>query len=263
MTCDPPPRPPRGLYDIFCAGFGAPGSAAFERARYNFIVSEAAYAIPSFLLQARDFGLRGEQRAGRQSSDLRCTYARTHAHAHTHPHTYTRTTHNAHTHETTHVHIPPSRPRTATTATSCSTARCAPPPSAPLRGDGSALHTRAHGAQQRNSPSRAPFRERPPPPKTSPLKRTPSPLPLTHTHSLSLSVSLSPLQGHIVHIDFGFILEISPGGNMGFESAAFKLSHEMTQLMDPGGARASPHFRLFEEMAVRAYIAVSEGWQGF
>lgn len=37
-------------------------------------------------------------------------------------------------------------------------------------------------------------------------------------------------KGHIVHIDFGFILEISPGGNLGFESAAFKLSHEMTQV---------------------------------
>lgn len=42
-------------------------------------------------------------------------------------------------------------------------------------------------------------------------------------------------KGHIVHIDFGFILEISPGGNLGFESAAFKLSHEMTQVC------AAPH----------------------
>jgi hypothetical protein len=63
-------------------------------------------------------------------------------------------------------------------------------------------------------------------------------------------------EGHIVHIDFGFILEISPGGNLGFESAAFKLSHEMAQLMDPGGSRQSAHFRMFEEAVVRAYLAV-------
>ncbi len=44
-------------------------------------------------------------------------------------------------------------------------------------------------------------------------------------------------EGHLVHIDFGFILEISPGGNMRFESAAFKLSHEMTLIVDPGGKR--------------------------
>jgi phosphatidylinositol 4-kinase len=62
--------------------------------------------------------------------------------------------------------------------------------------------------------------------------------------------------GHLVHIDFGFILGISPGGNLGFETAAFKLSHEMTQLLDPGGTRASPHFRLFQEMCIRAYLVV-------
>lgn len=42
-------------------------------------------------------------------------------------------------------------------------------------------------------------------------------------------------EGHIVHIDFGFILQTSPGGNIGFEAADFKLSHEMAQLLDPGG----------------------------
>jgi phosphatidylinositol 4-kinase len=43
----------RGLHDIFSAEFGAAGSAAFERARENFIVSEAAYAVASYLLQVR------------------------------------------------------------------------------------------------------------------------------------------------------------------------------------------------------------------
>lgn len=42
----------------------------------------------------------------------------------------------------------------------------------------------------------------------------------------------------------------------GFESAAFKLSHEMTQLLDPGGTRTSPTWRLFEELVVRGYLAV-------
>ena len=62
--------------------------------------------------------------------------------------------------------------------------------------------------------------------------------------------------GHLVHIDFGFILEISPGGNMRFESAAFKLSHEMTQLLDPGGGRASAPFCRFQELCIRGFLAV-------
>jgi hypothetical protein len=38
-------------------------------------------------------------------------------------------------------------------------------------------------------------------------------------------------EGAIVHIDYGFILGISPGKNMGFETAAFKFSSEMVQLL--------------------------------
>eukprot|EP00887_Chlorella_sp_A99_P002072 scaffold21.g2072.t1 len=62
-------------------------------------------------------------------------------------------------------------------------------------------------------------------------------------------------KGHVVHIDFGYILGISPGGNLGFESAAFKLSYEMAQLLDPGGTRASEHFKRFVDLCVRGFLA--------
>lgn len=61
--------------------------------------------------------------------------------------------------------------------------------------------------------------------------------------------------GRVVHIDFGFIFEISPGGNLGFERAAFKFSHEMVQLIDPGGARRSAHYARFKELCVRGFLA--------
>lgn len=69
-------------------------------------------------------------------------------------------------------------------------------------------------------------------------------------------------EGHLVHIDFGFLLEISPGGNLGFESAPFKFSHEMTQLLDPSGRKASLEYDNFEALCIRGYLAargVAEG----
>jgi hypothetical protein len=45
----------------------------------------------------------------------------------------------------------------------------------------------------------------------------------------------------------------------GFESAAFKLSHEMTQLLDPGNTRTSAVWARFEELCIRGYLAVREG----
>lgn len=61
--------------------------------------------------------------------------------------------------------------------------------------------------------------------------------------------------GKLIHIDFGFIFGISPGGNMGFESAAFKLSYEMTELLDPGNTRNSVHFLRFQELCIKGYLA--------
>ena len=54
--------------------------------------------------------------------------------------------------------------------------------------------------------------------------------------------------GSIVHIDFGFLLSNSPGKNMGFEAAPFKLTSEWVELMGGVGspwyysmhARSSP-----------------------
>ena len=37
--------------------------------------------------------------------------------------------------------------------------------------------------------------------------------------------------GHVIHIDFGFMLSNSPG-NVNFESAPFKLTRELLEVMD-------------------------------
>ena len=67
-------------------------------------------------------------------------------------------------------------------------------------------------------------------------------------------------EGHIVHIDFGFILGISPGGvvfndilKSGFETSPFLLKKEMVQIM--GGSLDSESFHWFSELVVRGYLA--------
>ncbi|KAJ3196190.1 phosphatidylinositol-4- kinase, partial [Irineochytrium annulatum] len=60
-------------------------------------------------------------------------------------------------------------------------------------------------------------------------------------------------KGHILHIDFGFILDIAPGG-IEFEASPFKLTTEMISLM--GGDVNTPEYKLFSELIVKAYLAV-------
>jgi len=45
---------------------------------------------------------------------------------------------------------------------------------------------------------------------------------------------LLDVDGHILHIDFGFILSIAPGGGFSLETAPFKLTEEMVGVMDGG-----------------------------
>ncbi|CAN8064109.1 unnamed protein product [Agarophyton chilense] len=57
--------------------------------------------------------------------------------------------------------------------------------------------------------------------------------------------------GHIVHIDFGFLLSNSPGGNMEFEKAPFKLTEEMVQVM---GGSNSGAFKLYRKLCIHGYL---------
>ncbi|XP_049870076.1 phosphatidylinositol 4-kinase beta isoform X2 [Pectinophora gossypiella] len=58
-------------------------------------------------------------------------------------------------------------------------------------------------------------------------------------------------EGHIIHIDFGFIFSISPK-NLGFESSPFKLTQEFVEVMD---GESSDMFQYFKILILRGLIA--------
>ena len=58
--------------------------------------------------------------------------------------------------------------------------------------------------------------------------------------------------GCLIHIDFGFILGISPGGNMNFENAPFKITRDYMNLM---GGMDSSIFCYFKSLFLRGIFA--------
>eukprot|EP00177_Eucheuma_denticulatum_P003298 GFKZ01005957.1.p1 GENE.GFKZ01005957.1~~GFKZ01005957.1.p1 ORF type:complete len:817 (-),score=111.10 GFKZ01005957.1:563-2668(-) len=58
-------------------------------------------------------------------------------------------------------------------------------------------------------------------------------------------------EGHVIHIDYGFLLSNSPGGNMEFEKSPFKLTHEMVQVM---GGTNSTAWKLYRKLCVQGYV---------
>ncbi|KAF2714745.1 phosphatidylinositol 4-kinase-like protein PIK1 [Pleomassaria siparia CBS 279.74] len=58
--------------------------------------------------------------------------------------------------------------------------------------------------------------------------------------------------GHIIHIDFGFMLSNSPG-SMGFEAAPFKLTQDYVDVL---GGIGSPAFEEFKSLCKRAFQAL-------
>jgi len=59
-------------------------------------------------------------------------------------------------------------------------------------------------------------------------------------------------EGRVVHIDFDFLFSNSPGGNIGFESAPFKLTEEYIEVM--GGEEQSEAFDYFKILLIRGFL---------
>jgi len=65
-------------------------------------------------------------------------------------------------------------------------------------------------------------------------------------------------QGNVVHIDFGFMLSNSPGQNMNFEQAPFKLTSESVDFI---GGIDSPQWAYYQRLVVGGFLALRQQWQ--
>ncbi|KAF4029490.1 Phosphatidylinositol 3- and 4-kinase [Phytophthora infestans] len=61
--------------------------------------------------------------------------------------------------------------------------------------------------------------------------------------------------GHVIHIDFGFILGIAPGGRFSLETAPFKLTGEMVDAM---GGTQSDYFKAYVIFLIQGFLALQQ-----
>ena len=62
-------------------------------------------------------------------------------------------------------------------------------------------------------------------------------------------------QGHLIHIDFGFLLSNSPGKGIKFETAPFKLSRDFLDVM---GGPTGKTFEEFKKLMKKGFAAVNK-----
>mmetsp|Transcript_36913 Transcript_36913/g.56524 ORF Transcript_36913/g.56524 Transcript_36913/m.56524 type:complete len:124 (-) Transcript_36913:94-465(-) len=62
-------------------------------------------------------------------------------------------------------------------------------------------------------------------------------------------------EGHIVHIDYGFLLSNAPGKGLKFEQAPFKLPQEYINVL---GGLQGKYYKLFRELIKQGFMALQE-----
>ena len=67
------------------------------------------------------------------------------------------------------------------------------------------------------------------------------------------------INGNIIHIDFGFILGISPG-NLNFENSPFKLTNEYIEILD---GKNSAMFQYFKSLLFKGFIEIKKNYNCF
>ena len=65
-------------------------------------------------------------------------------------------------------------------------------------------------------------------------------------------------EGHIIHIDFGFFLTSSPGGNLNFETSPFKLTTEMVEVM---GGYEGEMYKYFKVLLFQGFVQLRRHYE--